>query len=164
MADRVDKAELLQTIHDEHARLEGTLAPLSEARLTQPGVTGEWAIKDLLAHITFWEQSTLAGLRAALRGERPEWPSDIDGTNARAYAEHRHQPLPAVLAERRRSFGEAVALVESLSEDDLSDGGRLARQLGVPPRLAIEENSSEHYREHGEEIRRWLDREGRAAP
>src|SRR5262245_23587754 len=50
------QAALLEKIRSERARLEQSIAMLSEAQLTQPGVVGESSVKDIMAHLTVWEQ------------------------------------------------------------------------------------------------------------
>ena len=52
------KAELLGRIRREHAALEQTIARLSDDQMLA-AAEHDWTVKDLLAHITAWEQVTL---------------------------------------------------------------------------------------------------------
>jgi hypothetical protein len=50
-------------------------------------VTGDWSIKDIVAHLTAWEERLVAWLEAIAHGTSPElppWPGnfDEDATNA----------------------------------------------------------------------------------
>ena len=49
--------------------LQDAYAGLSEAELLQPGVTGTWSVKDIIAHVTWWEEEALEHL-----SERPVLP------------------------------------------------------------------------------------------
>ena len=56
MDEHMSKEKLLENIQLEHQRLEGTLADINEDQMITPGVIEDWTIKDILAHITVWEQ------------------------------------------------------------------------------------------------------------
>ncbi|MBN1965344.1 MAG: ClbS/DfsB family four-helix bundle protein, partial [Anaerolineae bacterium] len=125
MDAQFDKLKLLDLIRAEHDFLMRTIAPLSDAELTQPGVMEGWSVKDILAHITVWEQRMLGWLAAETRGEavqRPEpgWTwEQIDALNARDYEADKARSLPDVLATFHRSYAEVLATVAALSEADL---------------------------------------------
>jgi hypothetical protein len=117
MSDRVEqisKSELLNVIRSEHKRLEETLAQLSEDPMTQPGVAGEWSVKDILVHITAWEKRMVRWVGETLRGEVPETPApgmtwdDLDKLNEQTYLENRNKPLGQVLADFHQSYQATV--------------------------------------------------------
>jgi hypothetical protein len=45
-------------------------AGLPEAQLLEPGVTGGWSVKDILAHVTTWEEEALKQLPLIIAGGR----------------------------------------------------------------------------------------------
>lgn len=47
-------------------------AGLSDDDLLKPGVTGEWSIRELIAHVTWWDQESLEHLPEVLVGQRPQ--------------------------------------------------------------------------------------------
>jgi hypothetical protein len=49
------KQRLLKALDTAWAALKESYAGLSDSRLTMPGVTGDWSVKDILAHVTTWE-------------------------------------------------------------------------------------------------------------
>ena len=68
------KTALIDWVRRERAGWELLLAEVGEARMTVPGAMGTWTFKDLLAHLTAWQQHDLAPLDQALTGERPVPP------------------------------------------------------------------------------------------
>ena len=54
--EKMTKSRLLEEIQIEHQRLQNTLAMVDEEQMLIPGVIDVWTIKDILAHITVWEQ------------------------------------------------------------------------------------------------------------
>jgi uncharacterized protein (TIGR03083 family) len=142
------KNELLRRMRTAHADLEGLLAGLTDEQLTREGAVGAWSVKDILAHLTWWEQDSLRGLRGEpdediLAGE--EW--NTDRANARMVERSRPRPLAEVLAAFTASYAELVSALEALPEerfaaDDLYDH--------------IASNTYEHYAGHTAAILAWL--------
>lgn len=40
---------------------EGSYAGLSNAQLHIPGITGQWSVRDIIAHVTWWMDRTIVG-------------------------------------------------------------------------------------------------------
>src|SRR5690242_11069054 len=70
MASIRSKAQLLEELRDEQAGWEALLQDIGEEHMTQPGVAGEWSIKDVVAHLTFWRQRTVARSRRRYTARR----------------------------------------------------------------------------------------------
>jgi len=158
MTERMDRSTLLLRMQEAHAELEAVLAAVEPARLTEPGVTGDWSVRDLLTHLTFWEQRTLGrlGLSAA------EQPAPLDENemhrlNAESVVAGRGRTPAEALAVHRQSHAELLASVSALGDDELNDTARFGR-AGHPVWKYIAGDSYEHYEEHAAEIRAWLDR------
>src|SRR5690242_5158350 len=60
MDSTTSKAHFLQDLKNEQANWEQLLNDIGEAHMTQPGVAGEWSIKDIVAHLTGWRKRTVA--------------------------------------------------------------------------------------------------------
>lgn len=171
----MDKAALLTTIEETYAELEATLAQISPEAMTTPGVTGEWSTKDVLAHITFWEQRMLTKLEAVLRGERPQEPITsleaglVDGDdwtnqlNARVFAAQHERPLPEILADFRSTHAAVIELLRSLPAETVADSSAIDALLGDSLHDQIKGDTYEHYQEHAAMLRTWLDRTGQTA-
>ena len=43
---------LVAIIESARMEMEGLIEQVGEANLAEPGVTGEWSVKDILAHLT----------------------------------------------------------------------------------------------------------------
>jgi len=151
------KPELLQRIRDERRALEKILARLTHAQMLLPGVDGEWSVKDALAHISAWERRMLAWIGSHLRGEPPEVPLpwDVERMNRESYAEVKDKPLAEVLEEFRQSYHDSLALAESLTEKQLQTEYPDTWPIG-PLWLGVAANTNFHYKEHREDIEKWL--------
>ena len=167
MGDTISKAELLHLIQTERADLETGLGGLTEEQMVQGGVEGEWSIKDILAHLTFWERRMLYLIDTAARGERPQSlvgddedrDARIDRLNQENFVANQDRPLSEVLADYQRTFELVLEMLGTLSDEDLSDSGRIAQMLGGSVSELIAGDTYEHYQEHGKAIRAWYERQ-----
>lgn len=158
----LNKEALLERVRAERRRLEQNLERLNEEEMEVAGVVGKWTVKDLLAHLADWEQRFVGWYRAGLRGEVPETPApgigweELDELNRRIYEKHRHRTLEDVRQEFSASYGEVLAVVEGMAEEEIFAVGRYA-WLGESNLLAyILANTAHHYRWAKEMIRRWI--------
>jgi hypothetical protein len=69
------KPELLAVINKERSAFDTILGTRSANHMIEPGVVGEWLVKDVFAHLIEWEQMVLGWYRAKLRCEIPAMPA-----------------------------------------------------------------------------------------
>ena len=99
----MNKSELLKWLQEEDRQWEALLDQIGEARMDQPGVNGDWSMKDIVAHLTGWQRRVVANLQAAQRGEPappPHWPAHLeaeDDINAWIYETNRGRSVREVL-------------------------------------------------------------------
>src|SRR5436309_3297788 len=98
--------------------------------MTERGVTPDWSVKDVVAHLTGWRKRTVARLQAAARGEpepAPLWPAHLqtdDEINAWIYEQNKDRPLADVLAESRQTIANLIEAIRALPETDLANPNR----------------------------------------
>src|SRR5258708_33241143 len=96
------KQQVLQKLEQGWTALKESCSGLSEAQLTEPGMVGEWSVKDILAHVTPWEEEALKALPLVLTGGRlPRYTpfGGIDAFNARMAEQKHDMALSGVLRE-----------------------------------------------------------------
>jgi hypothetical protein len=119
----MNKSELLNWLHDEYQHWEALLGEIGTARMDQPGVNGDWSMKDMIAHLTVWNQKLVAQIQAAQGNEPdppPPWPAhlvDEDDINAWIFQANRDRPVRQVLDESHQVFQQLFAVIESLPGD-----------------------------------------------
>lgn len=117
---------------------------IPEERMLEPGVIGEWSVKDVLTHVAYWDDDLLAAIERFMSGTPEPEERDWQAENDRVYAERRDWPL----ADVRR--------------DLLDTHDRVLTALRNAPGFdtASLRESWEHYDEHAAEIRAWRERHG----
>jgi hypothetical protein len=144
------KTEILEQISATHLLLEAHLSSIGELQMLQPGVNGDWTVKDLLAHITWWEQHLLRRLRTGrddLYQEGVSVQVSTDQANALMIAASRSRPLPEILDEFSASYKEVLAGIEALTEEDIAQAEIYE---------AIAWDTFRHYLEHTAMLQAWI--------
>ena len=154
--DTVDRAQLLARLDAAWSAFSASYAGLTDARMTEPGVAGDWSVKDLIAHVTWWEEEALKHLPLILAGGRPPRYSvtygGIDAFNALMAERTRGLSLPEVLRQRDATHRRLIAYIETVPEEHFARETRFRRRLRL--------DTYSHYPIHTRMIRDW--REGRS--
>jgi hypothetical protein len=160
MADQMNAFAVAALIRETSIRMERLLAQMSVEQINHPGAVGVWSVKDVLAHIAFWERYTVKMLQAAARGETPELSADdqTERNNASVVAQYYQRPLSAVIADWQQAREDLLEQLAGLSEADLNDPDRFPWSNGRTLLDRIASSSYEHEQEHVEQIRTWLAR------
>ena len=142
----------LQTRIDEAwRRLRAVYAGLTPDELLEPGVTGAWSVRDILAHVTTWEEEALRYLPLVAAGGTPPRYSTtyggIDAFNARMTEAKRHLSLPAVLHQLEDTHRRLVELVQTAPDPLITSETRFRHRLRL--------DTYSHYPGHAEAIRKW---------
>ena len=163
MDEAMDKATLLENIHTGFDELDALLISFTPEQMTTEGVNGEWAVKDVLAHLTAWEQRVLERLQAATTNSEPasdgvSTDEETDQLNERFFRENRERALADVLADYHAAYQRMVTAVEDANDADLFQTGRFS-WLGGDTALwqLVAGNTYEHIQEHIGAMRDWLE-------
>ena len=159
------KAGLLATVREERENI-ARLVDKAGKRLEQPGATGDWTLKDVLAHLTGWRWRSVARLEAALAGidtYHTIWPRELEESddyepiNQWLYEQYRNTPADVVIRESNETFDRIEAAVSALSEDALFTPGRYGWLHGEALGPAIIGGVASHFHnEHEADLRAWL--------
>jgi hypothetical protein len=163
MSPPLSREEALAAFDSARREHQDFLAAIPRERMTEPGATGPWSVKDVIAHVAAWRRRTLARLEAAAAGKPeppPPWPADLhddDPINAWFYEQHRDEPLDAVLAEWNASFDRLRAAVVALPDKALFDPTYFPWMEGAALIEALRGGFLGHFREeHEPTLRAWL--------
>jgi len=134
--------------------MKESYAGLSDSQLTEPGVTGRWSVKDILAHVTTWEEEALQHLPLILEGGRPPRYSirygGIDAFNAQMTEQKRGLLLSDVMRQLEDTHRRLIAYVQSAPEEQFTRETRFRRRLRL--------DTYSHYPKHARAIREWRER------
>ena len=143
-----DVHALLDRIEEAWRELFSALDDIPEDRLSDPGVIGEWSLKDLFGHLALWDEHAVAEIDRALAG-LPREDNAWQEMNEADHATRQDHALP----EQRSAMHQAhAALVERLESVAGIEAARIDDAIRV--------DTYEHYLDHIKDIRVWRQRAG----
>ena len=157
----MDKAQLLHEMQVGRESLKEMLAHLNAVQMeVEKTLYDSWSVKDLLAHLGFWERRTATVFKVLQAGDSV--PSmggfSMDEVNARTFTANHGRPLEEVQAEEQAAYQDLQALVEKAPENDLFDPQRFSWTSGQPFFEWIEGDSFGHYQEHLPALQEWVNK------
>ena len=141
-------SQLLAKLNRDWQEFLDSIEGLPDSALSEAGVVGTWSVRDIMGHVTTWEEEALNRLPIVLAHEtEPGYSSlgGIDAFNAQKVTEKRGQALDQV--RRDLTATHQVLLSRVIDIPDNAVDVEFERRFG--------EDTWDHYREHAEQIRAW---------
>ncbi len=152
----MNQKELLETLERTHDEFLAAINQFPDGDMTTRQIVGAWTPKDLLAHVTRWENVCSGYLAQVAAGEPiPRLEATSTELNAKWSEEDRHLSLDEVWQNSDASALRVRAMVESLPENVLDQVMRgpwpeLAEEMPLHQIIAID--TSGHYQQHVKDI------------
>ena len=147
----MDRQQLLERLDKAWVAFKDSYAALSQSDILAPGVTKAWSVRDIIAHVTTWEEEALKHLPAILEGRRPPRYSvtygGIDAFNALMTTKKAGLSLAEVYRQQEEIHRQIIDAVARTPDDQLAHETRYRRRLRL--------DTYRHYPKHTEAIRRW---------
>jgi hypothetical protein len=147
------KQQVLNKLEQAWAAFNVSYAGLTDEQMVQPGVTGDWSVKDILAHVSWWEEEALKHLPYILQGGRPPRYSlvygGIDAFNAQMTELKRGLRLAEVRWQLEETHLRLVEYLQGVPEEQFASDTRFRRRLRL--------DTYSHYPIHTRAIREWLE-------
>ena len=145
------REQLLRRLDNAWIAFKDSYAGLSQSDVLEPGVTKAWSVRDIIAHVTTWEEEALKHLPAVLEGRRPPRYSvtygGIDAFNALMTIKKAGLSLAEVYSQQEEIHRQVIDAVMRVPENQLIHETRYRRRLRL--------DTYDHYPKHTEAIRRW---------
>ncbi len=146
-----------RAVEETVARIDQSWTGLTEVmdgipaeRLEEPGVSGEWSVKDLIAHVAFWDAQAMEKIHRRAAGE-PVRTVDWQAMNDREAAASRSRSLDDLRAELHQAHRQLLDVLGTLPPTD---------PMTADVCSFVPDDTYEHYDEHAAEIRAWRERVG----
>ena len=145
------RQQLLQKLDQAWAEFKASYAGLSDTQMTTPGVSGDWSVKDILAHVTWWEEEALKHLPLIIKeGRPPRYSSQyggIDAFNALMTERKQDLSLADVLQQQEETHRRLIDYLQSVPEEQFTRETRFRHRLRL--------DTYSHYSKHAKAIREW---------
>ena len=156
--------EILPRIEHAIQRVMQTVTTMSPAQTLEPLLTEGRSVKDVLGHLTWWDQWLLITLPPApgepaltitlpLSDQIPSNNDWADEMNAKVHIYNKSREFSVIWGELRATCDLLLRRVTQLSDEDLYDPAGIASIIGQPVAPLIC-GIYEHYEEHAHEFER----------
>ncbi len=147
----MDRDQLVGRTEKAWAAFAESYAGLSDSQMTDALVTRTWSVKDIISHVTWWEEEALKYLPLIATGGRtPRYSAmygGIDAFNAVMTEERRGLSLSEVLGRADEVHARLIRYLGSVPEELLATDTRFRRRLRV--------DTYSHYPRHATVIEEW---------
>jgi hypothetical protein len=158
------KSELSNWFQEEYRRWELLLVAIGQKRMSQSGVNGDWAMRDIIAHLTGWQLKLTNQFIAALNGglePPPPWSKELkseDDINAWIYETNRKKDVKQVLEDARQVHEKMRNAINNLPDDiriETIDSKFHVVYIN-DQRFAVGEFFHHFYDDHQSDVHAWL--------
>ena len=152
------KSEFLKTLKKDRETWESLLARVGHEEMIEPGLPGGWCVKDVIAHVTWYERQTIKLLETRSLVGSDWWKLTIDERNELIYEQYKDQPLEKVLESAKLDYAGFLVAFGPITDEELNDPSCF--EYFPPDREPwnfLAGNTYEHYRDHIADIEAWLD-------
>lgn len=134
-------SEALRKIEASWRALNDTIDSVSPERLKQPGASGHWSVRDVLAHIAVWDDIQVDKIELMKNGASlPEWEG-FQAINDREHAARAGWSLEQARSEMHAAHERMLAALATVPDIDPEE---------------VKDDTWGHYDEHAAWIRKWL--------
>jgi hypothetical protein len=144
---------LLHRLGETRSKIEALLPKVDPDKEIYPG----WTIKDLLAHMTGWDEATIDSLRAHVIGRTPSVPAirSLDEYNKSTVSSRKDLGYDQTLKEWRLTRQVLLTIIEKMPEDKFF--GPLAVPWGEKATVTyLVDMFRDHEEEHAQDVSEWL--------
>lgn len=150
------KEQVINKLAQAWDEFNESFAGLSDEQIAHSAVTGDWTVKDLIAHISWWEEEALKHLPHILQGITPPRYKDayggLDAFNAFMSEKKHSLSLDEIQKQAVESHHRLIHYLGTIPEEYFKTETRFRRRLRL--------DTYSHYPEHTQAIRVWRTKNG----
>ncbi len=142
------KQQVIEKIDKFWGDFKDSLACFSEDELDKPVFDGNWSVKDMIVHVSTWEEQALKNLPLIEKNQRIPRYKDlyggIDKFNAMTQKSNRSLSIRTAITNLEQTHKRLINYLELVPEEQFKSGTRFLRRLSA--------DTYNHYPEHTETI------------
>lgn len=117
--------ELSECIHSARAEWDKAIEKLDDRQLIQPDVCGHWSVKDIIAHVAWYDNQMVDMIGShSMAGSSEWWLLPTDERNENIYQEIKDKPLNDAHLQARTIFETLMKNVHEMKDEELTDPSR----------------------------------------
>lgn len=149
------KEEFLNKILDSRSELECVLSKFSATMMESERMVSDWSIKDIIAHIGWYEEEMVEVLSTKMFKGSDLWELELQKRNEAIHDAVKARNLDEVIRTEKDTYQKLIDLLKDLDERDLNDPTSFAEMPpDWKPWSVIASNTCEHYDDHIKDLNR----------
>jgi len=124
MAKQDFHSQLSTVLHRSHLAMMNFMNALSQAERSAPGTWENWAAKDQLAHVTYWNRRGVEFLSYVFRGQEPPKYPHYEECNRLNFDETKDKPVEMIMRDAKAVQGSLELVLKRFTEEDLRTPGK----------------------------------------
>ena len=143
-----NKTKVLNNIKAGWMSLQSILDFVPDGNMENPGVIDGWSVKDIIGHITTWEDIIIDIIRAKLSNREYIRPyEDLNDFNVHQVEMKKSLSLEEIKDKFLKSHEDLIKFLNDLPEYVFEASSESVRVITV--------ESLNHYQEHAQDIKKW---------
>lgn len=147
--------EVVKLVLELRTRIAQIVAPLSDDEMQRiPGPQNDRSVKDLLAHLVWWEQFMMTRILLAKSGTAGCLIQNLDQLNEGVFQSHRDLSVSTIQTCFEQGHHCLQAFLDNLTWEEINGGLTFNEQ---PVSSLIAGNTFGHYMQHLPQLERYVD-------
>ena len=151
----MEKEVFISKIQESRSELECVLSHFSPTMMDNQGMVDSWSIKDIIAHISWYEAEMVKILDTKVFQGSSLWDLELQERNTAIHETIKDLDLSEVIRKEKETYQTMLKLLQELDETDLNNPAAFEGMPGDwQPWNVIASNTYEHYDDHVADLNR----------
>ncbi len=128
---RIKRTTLLKKMIYKRKHWDFTIDSIFAKQQENGPISQKWYLKDVIAHITWYEKELLDVLEKKSMAESEFWNMGIEERNDMIFNNTQNQTLNDLLIESKKTFDDLVGKIQTISDEDLNSDTYIKRKEGA---------------------------------
>ncbi len=128
---RIKRTTLLKKMLYRRKQWDLTIGSVLAKHVENERISQKWYLKDVIAHITWYERELLDALEKKSTVESKFWNMDVEERNEMIFESTQNQNITDLLVDSKEAFDNLVKKIETISDEDLNSDIYIKRKEGT---------------------------------
>ena len=112
--------QILKKIRYNRKKWNALIEKIIEKGLSKERISHKWFVKDVIAHITWYEKELLEALEDRSIAESEFWNMSVEDRNEMIFNKTQERTFNEILKESKSAFDDLITKIEAMSNEELN--------------------------------------------
>jgi hypothetical protein len=146
---KITADEFMTKLTSSRRHWEDAVAGIPVSGWENPGFCGTWSLRDLIAHVCWYEMEMVHILRSGIFEGSPLWNLPLEERNAAVQVEMAHYSTDEIRVLEPETYREFLDLAKNMTDREINESSSFQDMPAEwIPWQVIASNTWEHYEDH----------------